>query len=64
MMKNGNHEPSHTIVLTSEQSFELRLLAVNPGHWTEDMREDALSVAELSDPNLKVPIIAWGECLQ
>ena len=27
---------------------------VNPGHWTEDMRTDALSVAELQDPNLKV----------
>lgn len=30
------------------------LLTVNPGHWTEDMRTDALTVAELSDPNLKV----------
>lgn len=27
---------------------------VNPGHWTEDMRTDALSVAELQDPNLTV----------
>ncbi len=27
---------------------------VNPGHWTEDMRTDALTVAELNDPNLKV----------
>ena len=27
---------------------------VNPGHWTEDMRTDALSVAQLDDPNLKV----------
>lgn len=27
---------------------------VNPGHWTEDMRTDALSVAELNSPNLKV----------
>lgn len=26
---------------------------VNPGHWTEDMRTDALSVAELNSPNLK-----------
>ena len=32
------------------------IIAVNPGHWTEDMREDALSVAELSDRNLKVPL--------
>ena len=29
-------------------------LAVNPGHWTEDMRNDALSVADLSDSSLKV----------
>lgn len=27
---------------------------VNPGHWTEDMRTDALAVAELNDANLKV----------
>ena len=27
---------------------------VNPGHWTEDMREDALSVAKLDSPSLKV----------
>ena len=27
---------------------------VNPGHWTEDMRTDALSVAELNNQNLKV----------
>lgn len=27
---------------------------VNPGHWTEDMRTDALTVAELNDANLKV----------
>jgi len=33
---------------------------VNPGHWTEDMREDALSVAELSDPNLKVADVGGG----
>ena len=26
---------------------------VNPGHWTEDMREDALSVAKLDSPSLK-----------
>ena len=25
---------------------------VNPGHWTEDMREDALSVAKLDSPSL------------
>jgi MPBQ/MSBQ methyltransferase len=27
---------------------------VNPGHWTEDMREAALEPAMLNDPNLKV----------
>lgn len=30
------------------------LPAVNPGHWTEEMRADALSVADLSDSSLKV----------
>lgn len=27
---------------------------VNPGHWTVDMRTDALEPAQLDDPNLKV----------
>lgn len=27
---------------------------VNPGHWTEDMRDDALLPAQLDSPNLKV----------
>lgn len=27
---------------------------VNPGHWTEDMRTDALEPAKLDNPNLKV----------
>jgi MPBQ/MSBQ methyltransferase len=27
---------------------------VNPGHWTEDMREDALQPAQLNKPSLKV----------
>lgn len=27
---------------------------VNPGHWTKDMREDALVPAKLDDPNLQV----------
>ncbi len=44
---------------------------VNPGHWTEDMRTDALTVAELNDENLKVrPALgvqyymsmAWKSC--
>lgn len=27
---------------------------VNPGHWTEDMREDALEPAKLDNPDFKV----------
>lgn len=34
---------------------------VNPGHWTEEMREDALSVAQLNSPDLKVR--AMQECI-
>ncbi|KXZ49108.1 hypothetical protein GPECTOR_23g39 [Gonium pectorale] len=33
---------------------------VNPGHWTEDMREDALVPAKLDDPNLKVVDVGGG----
>eukprot|EP00879_Flechtneria_rotunda_P004690 GHRR01004954.1.p1 GENE.GHRR01004954.1~~GHRR01004954.1.p1 ORF type:complete len:313 (+),score=64.06 GHRR01004954.1:258-1196(+) len=33
---------------------------VNPGHWTEDMREDALVPANLDDPNLKVVDVGGG----
>eukprot|EP00891_Asterochloris_glomerata_P003576 jgi/Astpho2/3576/Aster-06483 len=33
---------------------------VNPGHWTEDMREDALSVAKLDSPSLKVCDVGGG----
>jgi len=33
---------------------------VNPGHWTEDMREDALSVARLDSPDLKVCDVGGG----
>jgi methylase of polypeptide subunit release factors len=33
---------------------------INPGHWTEDMREDALEVADLNDPNLKVVDVGAG----
>ena len=29
---------------------------VNPGHWTVDMRTDALVPAQLDDPDLKVPL--------
>lgn len=29
-------------------------LTVNPGHWTVDMRDDALEPAKLDDPGLKV----------
>ena len=37
----------------------MSLAAVNPGHWTEDMRTDALSVAELSDASLKVAQVTF-----
>lgn len=33
---------------------------VNPGHWTVDMREDALAPAELNDPTLKVCDVGGG----
>lgn len=33
---------------------------VNPGHWTEDMRDDALSVAQLDSPDLKVYDVGGG----
>ena len=29
---------------------------VNPGHWTVDMRTDALQPAKLDDPTLKVTL--------
>ncbi|XP_062188783.1 2-methyl-6-phytyl-1,4-hydroquinone methyltransferase 1, chloroplastic-like isoform X2 [Phragmites australis] len=33
---------------------------INPGHWTEDMRDDALEPAELYDPELKVVDVGDG----
>lgn len=33
---------------------------VNPGHWTDDMRTDALSVAKLDSPDLKVYDVGAG----
>lgn len=33
---------------------------VNPGHWTEDMREDALEPAKLDSPDLKVVDVGGG----
>lgn len=33
---------------------------VNPGHWTEDMRTDALVPAQLDDANLKVVDVGGG----
>lgn len=33
---------------------------INPGHWTEDMREDALEPADLNDPNLVVVDVGGG----
>lgn len=34
---------------------------VNPGHWTEDMRTDALAPAQLDDPNFKVGPFCDGD---
>ncbi|XP_059438022.1 2-methyl-6-phytyl-1,4-hydroquinone methyltransferase, chloroplastic [Corylus avellana] len=33
---------------------------INPGHWTEDMREDALEPADLSDRNMLVVDVGGG----
>ena len=33
---------------------------INPGHWTEDMREEALEPADLNDPNLTVVDVGGG----
>jgi MPBQ/MSBQ methyltransferase len=33
---------------------------INPGHWTEDMREEALEPADLNDPNLVVVDVGGG----
>nr|GLL30713.1 2-methyl-6-phytyl-1,4-hydroquinone methyltransferase, chloroplastic-like [Ipomoea trifida] len=33
---------------------------INPGHWTEDMRDDALEPAELNDRNLTVVDVGGG----
>ncbi|KAI8474823.1 MAG: plant-type MPBQ/MSBQ methyltransferase [Monoraphidium minutum] len=33
---------------------------VNPGHWTEEMREDALEPAQLDSPDLKVVDVGGG----
>lgn len=33
---------------------------VNPGHWTEDMREEALKPAQLNSPSLKVVDVGGG----
>lgn len=33
---------------------------INPGHWTEDMREDALEPADLNDRNLVVVDVGGG----
>lgn len=33
---------------------------INPGHWTVDMREDALEPADLNDPNLTVVDVGGG----
>uniref|UniRef100_A0A7C9D0K3 2-methyl-6-phytyl-1,4-hydroquinone methyltransferase n=1 Tax=Opuntia streptacantha TaxID=393608 RepID=A0A7C9D0K3_OPUST len=33
---------------------------INPGHWTEDMRDEALEPAKLDNPNLKVIDVGGG----
>ncbi|KAF8117907.1 hypothetical protein N665_0008s0245 [Sinapis alba] len=33
---------------------------INPGHWTEDMRDDALEPADLSHPNMRVVDVGGG----
>ncbi|KAJ0256749.1 hypothetical protein HA466_0096570 [Hirschfeldia incana] len=33
---------------------------INPGHWTEDMRDDALEPADLSSPNMRVVDVGGG----
>lgn len=33
---------------------------INPGHWTEDMRDEALEPADLYDPRLKVVDVGGG----
>ncbi|RZR99148.1 hypothetical protein BHM03_00028638 [Ensete ventricosum] len=33
---------------------------INPGHWTEDMRDEALEPADLHDPGLKVVAVGGG----
>ncbi|PIA45101.1 hypothetical protein AQUCO_01700558v1 [Aquilegia coerulea] len=33
---------------------------INPGHWTEDMRDDALEPADLNDPNMIVVDVGGG----
>ncbi|CAI7752495.1 unnamed protein product [Closterium sp. NIES-53] len=33
---------------------------INPGHWTEDMRDDALEPADLNDRNLRVVDVGGG----
>lgn len=33
---------------------------INPGHWTEDMRDDALEPADLNNPNLRVVDVGGG----
>lgn len=33
---------------------------INPGHWTEDMRDDALEPADLSHPDMRVVDVGGG----
>ena len=40
------------------------LHTVNPGHWTVDMRDDALEPAKLDDPGLKVLLLHTMLCVK
>jgi len=46
----------------SIDSFQLCMYdhIINPGHWTEDMREDALEPADLNDRNMIVLDVGGG----
>ena len=50
----GHFALTATFLTYSMATEVLLLLTVNPGHWTVDMRDDALEPAKLNDPGLKV----------
>ena len=53
----GQLAPIATFLTHSKVTTLLLLLTVNPGHWTVDMRDDALEPAKLNDPGLKVLLL-------